>query len=62
ISEIIPVLNSKFHVHIQVKDERLNHYILSADLAGLNLPDVLEALKKSLNINYEISDDTIELE
>lgn len=62
ISEIIPVLNSKFHVHIQVKDERLNHYILSADLAGLNLPDVLEALKKSLNINYEINDDGIELE
>jgi ferric-dicitrate binding protein FerR (iron transport regulator) len=62
IGEIIPVLNSKFHVHIEVKNERLNHYILSADLTGLNLPDVLEALKKSLNINYEISDDTIELE
>ena len=62
IREIIPVLNSKFHVHIVVKNERLNHYILNADMAGLNLPDVLEALKKSLNINYEISDDVIELE
>ncbi len=62
IREIIPVLNSKFHVHIMVKNERLNRYILNADMAGLNLPDVLEALKKSLNINYEISDSGIELE
>lgn len=62
IREIIPVLNSKFHVHIEVKNERLNHYILNADMTGLNLPDVLEALKKSLNINYEISDGGIELE
>lgn len=62
IREIIPVLNSKFHVHIEVKNERLNRYILNADMTGLNLPDVLEALKKSLNINYEINNDNIELE
>ena len=62
IHEIIPILNSKFHVHITVKDERLNHYILNADLTGFNLPDVLQALKKSLNINYEINDSDIELE
>ena len=62
IREIIPVLNEKFHVSIEVKNERINHYILNADMAGLNLPDVLEALKKSLNINYEISDSVIELE
>jgi transmembrane sensor len=62
IREIIPVLNAKFHVHIEVKNERLNRYILNADMTGLNLPDVLEALKKSLNINYEISDGGIELE
>jgi transmembrane sensor len=62
LHEIIPILNSKFHVHITVKDNRLNHYILNADLTGFNLPDVLQALKKSLNINYEISDSDIELE
>jgi len=60
--EIIPVLNAKFHVHIMVKNQKLNRYILNADMAGLNLPDVLEALKKSLNINYEISDYGITLE
>ena len=62
LHEIIPILNSKFHVHITVKDNKLNHYILNADLTGFNLPDVLQALKKSLNISYEISDSDIELE
>ncbi|MDB5022650.1 MAG: hypothetical protein JWP78_405 [Mucilaginibacter sp.] len=62
LREIIPVLNSMFHVHIKAKNEKLNHYILNADMAGFNLPDVLEALKKSLNINYEIRDDGIDLE
>lgn len=62
LREIIPVLNSMFHVHIKAKNEKLNHYILNADMAGFNLPDVLEALKKSLNISYEIRDDGIDLE
>jgi transmembrane sensor len=62
LREIIPVLNSMFHVHIKAKNEKLNHYILNADMAGFNLPDVLEALKKSLNINYEIRDEDIDLE
>jgi len=62
LREIIPILNSKFHVHITVKDKNLNHYILNADLTGFNLPDVLQALKKSLNISYQITDSDIELE
>lgn len=62
LGEIIPVLNSKFHVHIKVVNERLNHYIMNADMAGFNLPDVLEAFKKSLNVSYEIKNDTIELQ
>ncbi|MDF2432646.1 MAG: transrane sensor [Mucilaginibacter sp.] len=62
LKEIIPVLNSAFHIHIKVANEKLNHYILNADLAGFNLPDVLEALKKSLNVSYEIKNDIIEIE
>jgi len=62
LSEIIPVLNSKFNVHIKVMDEKLNHYILNADMVGFNLADVLEAFKKSLNVNYEIKNNAIELE
>jgi len=62
LSDIVPVLNSKFHVHIKVVNEKLNHYILNADMAGFNLPDVLEALKKSLNVSYEIHNNEIDLE
>ncbi|NCD71515.1 FecR family protein [Mucilaginibacter agri] len=61
LSEIIPVLNSKFHVHIKTNSAKVNHYVLTADLAGFNLADVLEALKKSLNVNYQIRKDSIEL-
>ena len=62
LRDIIPVLNTKFNVHIKVMNEKLNHFIFNADFAGFNLPDVLEALKKSINVNYEIKDDnTIEL-
>jgi hypothetical protein len=42
-------------------NEKLNHYMLNADFSGFNLPDVLEALNKSLNIDYEIKNNTIEL-
>ena len=62
LREIIPVLNASYHVHIRVTNEKLNHYILNADMEGFNLPDVLEALKKSLNVNYEVGENEIELE
>jgi len=61
LSEIIPVLNTTYHVHIRTGSSRVNHYVLTADLAGFNLADVLEALKKSLNVNYQIKNDSIDL-
>lgn len=62
LREIIPVLNATYGVHIKVANDRLNHYMLNADFAGFNLPDVLAALKKSINVNYQIKDNnTIEL-
>jgi transmembrane sensor len=61
LSEIIPVLNATYHVHIRTGSSRVNHYVLTADLAGFNLADVLEALKKTLNVNYQIKNDIIDL-
>ncbi|WPV00553.1 FecR family protein [Mucilaginibacter sp. cycad4] len=61
LKEIIPVLDSSFNVNIKVSSEKLNHYILNADFDGFNLPDVLNALKKSLNIDYAIVNNHIEL-
>lgn len=62
LSEIVPVLNARFHVNIKMRSEKLNHYILNADMEGFNLPDVLEAFKKSLNVDYQIKENSIELE
>lgn len=61
LKDIIPVLDSSFNVNIKVTSEKLNHYILNADFEGFNLPDVLDALKKSLNIDYAIVNNHIEL-
>jgi len=61
LKDIIPVLDSSFNVDIKVASEKLNHYILNADFEGFNLPDVLDALKKSLNVDYAIVNNHIEL-
>jgi transmembrane sensor len=61
LKDIIPVLNTRYNVNIIAANEKLNRYMLNADFSGFNLPDVLEALNKSLNIDYEIKENTIEL-
>ena len=61
MKDIVPVLNTRYKTHIVVANEKLNHYMLNADFTGFNLPDVLEALNKSLSIDYEIKNNTIEL-
>ena len=61
LSEIVQVLSSEFKATIKVKDEELNKVVMNADLTDLNLPDVLEVLKTSLNLEYHINDDTIVL-
>ena len=61
MKDIVPALNARYKTHIVVVNEKLNHYMLNADFTGFNLPDVLEALNKSLSIDYEIKNNTIEL-
>ena len=61
MKDIVPALNIRYKTHIVVTNEKLNHYMLNADFTGFNLPDVLEALNKSLSIDYEIKNNTIEL-
>lgn len=60
LSEIIPVLSTRFGVQIR-SSSRLAHNILNVNMNGFNLPDVLEVLKKSLNITYKLSGQVIEL-
>jgi transmembrane sensor len=55
LSEIVAILNQKFDVHIMIRNEELENALMTADLNGLNLPEVLEVLKTSMKLNYEIS-------
>lgn len=59
LKTIIPVLNSSYNTTISVENKELDNYMLTADFEGFNLPEVLETLKKSLNISYEVTDDNI---
>ncbi|MDN3580315.1 FecR family protein [Mucilaginibacter flavus] len=59
LTEIVKVLNQKFDANIKIKDDRLDKAGMTADLTDLNLPEVLEVLKTSMNLNYEISNDLI---
>lgn len=59
LKAIIPVLNSNYNTRIRLGNDELKSYMLTADFDGFNLPEVLDALKKSLNISYEIRNDDI---
>ncbi|RYE26899.1 MAG: FecR family protein [Sphingobacteriaceae bacterium] len=59
--EIIAVLNKRFGVDIRVEDKTLADKIMDADLTELNLPEVLEVLKASLQLNYEVKSNLIYL-
>ncbi|MDT3401618.1 FecR family protein [Mucilaginibacter terrae] len=59
LTGIALVLNQKFGVQIKIEGEKLKNSSMTADLTGLNLPEVLEVLKTSMNINYEIAEDDL---
>ncbi|QEC78544.1 FecR family protein [Mucilaginibacter ginsenosidivorax] len=61
LTEIVDVLNRKFDAHIKIQNEVLNKAVMTADLTGLNLPEVLEVLKASMKLNYEVTNDLIVL-
>lgn len=59
IREVIKVLNAQFKVNISTADEKLLDYVLKADFTDQSLPSILEMLRKSLNVENEISDNGI---
>ncbi len=59
IREVIKVLNTQFKVNISTADEKLLDYVLKADFTDQSLPAILEMIRKSLNVENEISDDGI---
>jgi ferric-dicitrate binding protein FerR (iron transport regulator) len=52
---VFSVLNKKFKVHIKSDDQGINADSLNADFTDESLPAILEMMKKTLNVNYQVS-------
>lgn len=61
LSVIVKELNNRFNVNIQIQGNRLSNELMTADLSGLNLPEVLEVLKASMSIDYDLNGSQISL-
>lgn len=61
LKAVIPTLNKKFGVEIQVSNPDLLNCLIRADFTNQNLPDILELLSKSVDASYVIKNRTIRL-
>lgn len=61
MKEVLRKLNTAYDFRITAADSKINDLLLKADLTGMNLPDVLEILALSLDITYEIDQNSIVL-
>lgn len=59
VKEVIEVLNKEFKVQISTRDKQIDSFVLKADFTGQNFPDIMEMIKKSLDLNYQVSDDKV---
>lgn len=59
--EVIPVLNKTFNINISTSEDNINSLLLTADLNGLNFPEIMQMLHKALGINYNINGQNIVL-
>jgi ferric-dicitrate binding protein FerR (iron transport regulator) len=57
--DIVATLQQQFNVVIQLKDKHLGDAKMTADFSGFNLVEVLELLKLTMHISYEIENDQI---
>lgn len=61
LKKVIGVLNNRFAVHIVAADTRIEKYYIKADFSNQNLADILQIMHLSMNIDYTINKDEIEL-
>jgi len=59
--EVIPVLNKTFNVNISTSENSINNLLLTADLNGLNFPEIMQMLHKALGVSYNINGQNIVL-
>ncbi len=61
VKDVIPLLDKTFSLNIHSSDETINNYFITADFNGLNFPQIMEVLRNTLNINYEINGNNVTL-
>jgi len=61
LKNAIDVLNRVFDVHMTTVDAGVAQYRIKADFSNQNLADILEVLHLSMNLDYTIHNDHIEL-
>lgn len=61
LSEIARVLSERFSVRIRLTEEKLGGELMSANMNDLNLPEILDILKASMRLDYQINGNTIYL-
>jgi ferric-dicitrate binding protein FerR (iron transport regulator) len=59
---VFAALSKNFNVHISSSDEKINSDYLKADFTNENLPAIMEILKRTLNVSYNIHGNEFVLE
>ena len=57
--KVTRALEHAFNVHIKCRQKEIYAYSLNADFTDQNLTSILEMLEKSLNIHYELANDSV---
>lgn len=55
VKDVIPLLDRTFGLNIRTNNKTIDNYYITVDFNGLNFPQVMEVLRNTLNINYEIN-------
>lgn len=61
LSEVVKTLEQHFSVKIEIENAEVKKYTLKADFNKQNLPDILELLSKSMDLNYHITDKQVQI-
>jgi ferric-dicitrate binding protein FerR (iron transport regulator) len=61
LKQVATTLDKDFDVNISITNDTIKSYTLNADFNGLNLPEILEILHKTLNVSYDIAGGNISL-
>lgn len=61
VSAIAKVLSERFSVSIRLSEESIGKEVMSANMNDLNLPEILDILKASMRLDYQIEGNVIYL-